>query len=104
MTCSLYQLTRDLIADLDDNREDILSSVFPEDLLHEYVDTIVPVYHSDLADCLAADNSLSQVDDPSWLPEGATVWQIIAVAISEQLSAAAYEWLDEARWLSIDNN
>ena len=96
MTSNLYQLTRDLIADLEDNREEILSSVFPEDLLHEYVDSIVPVYYADLASCLAADISLGEVDDPSWLPEGATVWQIIAVAISEQLSAAAYEWLEEA--------
>lgn len=95
MTCNLYQLTRDLTAALDDNREDILSSVFPEDLLHEYVDSIIPVYYVDLADCLSADISLGQVDDPSWLPEGATVWQIIAVAISEQLSAAAYEWLED---------
>ena len=96
MTCNLYQLTRDLISVLDDNRADILDNVFPEDLLHEYVDSIVPVYYRDLADCLAADISLAQVDDPSWLPEGATVWQIIAVAISEQLTAAAYEWLEEA--------
>ena len=96
MTCNLYQLTRDLISVLDDNRADILDNVFPEDLLHEYVDSIVPVYYGDLASCLANDISLGEVDDASWLPEGATVWQIIAVAISEQLTAAAYEWLEEA--------
>lgn len=97
MTCDINQLTEDLITELDEMAQEILEAVHPEDLLTERADAWVPIYYGDLADCLAADTSLAQVDDPGLLPADTYVWQIISIAIFERLQAAAYEWLEEAQ-------
>ena len=41
---NMYQLEKNLIDELNDNKEEILKN---EDLLHEYVDSHVPVYNYD---------------------------------------------------------
>ena len=41
---NMYQLEKNLIDELNDNKEEILEN---EDLLHEYVDSNVPVYNYD---------------------------------------------------------
>lgn len=97
MTCDIDQLTEDLIADLNERAAEILEAVHPEDLLTERAHAWVPIYYGDLADCLAADTSLAQVDDPGLMGPGPTVWEIIELAIFERLQAAAYEWLEEAQ-------
>ena len=42
---NIYQLEQNLIRDLNDNKDQILKN---EDLLSEYVESVVPVYNYDL--------------------------------------------------------
>ena len=95
MTTTLRTLTRDLIAALDADKDTIQNADYPDDMLHEYVDSTIPVYNWELAECLADNPSLAYPDDECLLPEKANVWQILMVSISEQLSHVAYEWLEE---------
>lgn len=92
---TLRTLTRDLIARLDADLDTIQNADYPDDLMHEYVDSTVPVYNWELAECLADNPSLADVEDRGLLSENANVWQILRVSISEQLSYVAYEWLEE---------
>ena len=41
---SLWHITQDLIAELEDNKEEILEHKYPQDLVSEYVDSNVSVY------------------------------------------------------------
>tara|TARA_B100000963_G_C22555250_1_gene638747 strand:+ start:371 stop:754 length:384 start_codon:yes stop_codon:yes gene_type:complete len=44
---SLYHITQDLIAELEDNKEEILEHKYPQDLVSEYVDSNISVYTYD---------------------------------------------------------
>jgi len=90
---TFYEVIQNLKQDLNDNKADILKNPYPEDRLHEYVDTNIPVYYSDQIDCLASDHDLASVSDEGLLPENATVYDIIVASMYENLSSVAYEWL-----------
>ena len=97
MTTSLYTLTNDLIETLNDSRDEICGDAYPSDMLHEYVDLAVPVYNSELAECLADNNDLGCSGDLASCIENATVWQVISANIYEELSNAAHDWLEDAQ-------
>ena len=41
---SLYHITQDLIAELEDHKEEILEHEYPQDLVSQYVDSNISVY------------------------------------------------------------
>jgi hypothetical protein len=60
-------------------------------------DNHVPIYYAEIAQCLADDTSLAELEDEG-LAEGVTdVFKRIQIAIYERLSNVAYEWLYEAQ-------
>lgn len=94
---NMYQLERDLISALEDEKLDILLDSYPEDRISEMADSHVPIYYSELAQCLADDTSLAELEDEG-LAEGVTdVFKRIQIAIYERLSNVAYQWLYEAQ-------
>ena len=97
MTTTLRTLTNDLIETLNDSRDEICGDVHPSDMLHEYVDSAVPVYYHELAECLADDTNLGFPGEFASCTENATVWQIISLNIYEELSHAAHGWLEDAQ-------
>ena len=101
---TLRTLTRDLIASLDADKDTIQTAAYPDDLIHEYVDSTIPVYNWELAECRADNPSLAYPDDEGLLPEKANVWQILMVSISEQLTHVAYEWLEDNFDEGFDNS
>jgi hypothetical protein len=93
----MSELIADFIDTLNHDRDDILDSRYPEDRLHEEADSAVPIYNSTLAELLADDQSLAQVDDPGLVSEDADIWKRIQVAIYERLLQEGHEWLREAK-------
>ena len=97
MTTSLYTLTNDLIETLNEFRNEICGDAYPSDMLHEYVDQAVPVYYSELAECLADNTDLGFPGELASCINDATVWQVISSNIYEELSNAAHDWLEDAQ-------
>jgi hypothetical protein len=94
---NMYSLERDLIDSLESEKLDILLADYPEDYITEMADNHVPIYYSDIAQCLADDTSLAELEDEG-LAEGVTdVFKRIQIAIYERLSNVAYQWLYEAQ-------
>ncbi|MEY4718975.1 MAG: mimic ocr, partial [Pseudomonadota bacterium] len=86
-----------LISALEDEKLDILLDSYPEDRISEMADSRVPIYYSELAQCLADDTSLAELEDEG-LAEGVTdVFKRIQIAIYERLSGVAYQWLSEVQ-------
>ena len=94
--CSVWQLQRDLLDTLADMRDEIFEAAHPEDLLHEVCDSVVPIYYSQLAECLAEDISLAYPDDNIFgASDEIDVWKILQWTIYERLNAVAHQWLAE---------
>jgi len=91
----MYQLEKNLIDELNDNKKEILENEYPSELITEYVDGWIPVYNGDLIEVLNSDHTLAYVDDEGLLPENPDVHSIIRTAIYERLIGVAYEWLNE---------
>lgn len=91
-TYTIDRCIENLVEGLESSRDEILSSMYPEDLLHEIVDGCVPIYNTDRVACLMSDLSLAEPDDPS-VCEGMDVFSMLGVAIYERLSERAHEWL-----------
>lgn len=93
-----FEIVKDgLLIALEESKDEIFDNQYPEDVLHEIVDSNVPIYHSDLADILSGDTSFAFVEDAGLLPEHPDVFQIISVSIYEKLSDIAYLWFEENR-------
>ncbi len=94
---NMYSLERDLINSLESEKLDILLADYPEDYITEMADNHVPIYYSAIAQCLADDTSLAELEDDG-LAEGVTdVFKRIQIAIYERLSNVAHHWLYEAQ-------
>ena len=94
---NMYILERDLINSLESEKLDILLADYPEDYVTEMADNHVPIYYSDIAQCLADETSLAELEDEG-LAEGVTdVFKRIQIAIYERLSNVANQWLYEAQ-------
>lgn len=89
----LQKLIEDMLNELEENKEAIVPSDYPEDMIFEIVDAWIPVYYYDLSQMLAEDNSLAEVDDVGLLSEKPTVWNILTTAVYERLSTEAHQWL-----------
>tara|TARA_R110002020_G_scaffold438919_1_gene649392 strand:+ start:311 stop:691 length:381 start_codon:yes stop_codon:yes gene_type:complete len=88
---SLWHITKDLIQELENNKEYILEDGYPEDLVLEYVDSNISVYTYDQYMIYA--NNYTDLDI-----EGTDIEDIqgaIVYAIYEYLSSKAHSWLFE---------
>ena len=92
---TMYQLEKDLIEELNENKKEILEHEYPSDLITEYADGYVPIYNGDLIDVLGSDHTLSEVDDPGLLNQNPNVHDIIRTAVYERLISTAYQWLND---------
>ena len=92
---SLYTIEQDLIAELEDNKEEILES--KGDYLHEYIDGNISVYTYDQIRIYADNNEL-------WFMTsglgGETVQEQIVDVIYEHLSGVAWEWYNKQQELN----
>ena len=88
---SMYQLEKNLVDELNDNKDEILEN---DDLLHEYVDSNIPVYNFDLLQ-LACDDLWLGYPNESGLSEGSdNAYDIIKSNVYEKLNEAAHDWLN----------
>ena len=106
--CSIYALIESLHSSLDDERQELLDDVYADDRLHEIVDGTVPVYYSELAECLQSDHTLGFIEDEGLLAIYAddlhqrssidlSVFKFLMTTIFERLMQEAQEWLDEQK-------
>lgn len=92
---TMLQITNNMLAELHDECADILAQKYPEDVLNEYVDRAVPVYHSQLLSLLNDQPNLAYgPNDSGLLCANPSVWGIISAAVYEQLHDYATSWLD----------
>jgi len=94
---TIYQLEKNLIDDLNENKKEIINSVYPEDLISEYVDNWIPIYNSDLIEVLSSDHNLAYVNDVGLLPENPNVHDIIKSSIYEKLNRVGFDWFIQNR-------
>lgn len=90
---SLWHITKDLIQELENNKEYILEDEYPEDLVSEYVDSNISVYTYDQYMIYA--NNYTDLDI-----EGTDIEDMqgaIVYAIYEYLSSEAHAWLNEQK-------
>tara|TARA_Y100001938_G_scaffold120059_1_gene166557 strand:- start:181 stop:495 length:315 start_codon:yes stop_codon:yes gene_type:complete len=89
---NMYQLEKNLIDELNDNKEEILKN---EDLLHEYVYSHIPVYNYDRL-LLACDDLWLGYPSESGISEGCdNAYDIIAHNVYEKLMEVAHSWLND---------
>ena len=91
MRTDIRELEQDIADNVALDFEDIISSDYPTDRLHEIADYGVPIYNYELAQMLANDFTLAYVDDEGCVEGVTDVFKIISFAIYERLLAAAYE-------------
>lgn len=90
-----YQIEEELREAVKQEFPEILDERYYQDRLTELADSHIPVYYSNLIDCLADNHNLAEVDDSGLLPENPSVYQIISTAMYEALSQVANEAYDE---------
>ena len=97
---SMYQLEKNLVDELNDNKEEILGN---EDLLHEYVDSHVPVYNYDRL-LLACDDLWLGYPSESGVSGGCdNAYDIIAHNVYEKLMEVAQEWFNDCKVMEAEN-
>tara|TARA_R100000353_G_scaffold12135_2_gene12615 strand:+ start:3928 stop:4332 length:405 start_codon:yes stop_codon:yes gene_type:complete len=89
---SLYHITQDLIAELEDKKEEILEHAYPQDLVSEYVDSNISVYTYDQIMIFANNNELWHRTDEFGADD---INQQIVGAIYSYLTEQADAWLFE---------
>ena len=97
MSTDIRELEQNIADNVALDFEDIISSDYPTDRLHEIADYGVPLYNYELAQMLANDFTLAYVDDEGLVVGFTDVFRIISVSIYERLSVAAYEAFEELK-------
>ena len=98
----LEQLEKDLLERLDCDMKYILAEQYPEDMLHDYVDSAVPIHDHELLQVFFEEGSNLTIHDHQGLWEYdksltpfMNVTKLIQTGIYCYLSQAAFKWLDE---------
>ena len=97
----LEQLERDLLKQLDYEMKYILAEQYPGDMLHDYIDSAVPIHNHELLQTFFEEGSdLTIHDQGLWeydksLTPFMNVTKLIQTGIYCYLSQAAFKWLDE---------
>lgn len=86
---TMQSLQEDIDSELKDRFDDFYEDRCPD--FAELVDGHIPVYNCDLLSALQSDHSLASVDDRGLLPENPDVYDIIRMAMYEQLRSYAYQ-------------
>jgi hypothetical protein len=97
---TLRWLIEDFKDTLEQEKKEILSSDYPDDLLHEYADSAVPVYNWDLAQLLANNQELAFPDEPTLVADSGddfNIFKIIMFSVYERLLEAGHEWFNEQK-------
>jgi len=89
---NIYTLEQNLIEELNDHKEEILESTYPDDLINEYADNWIPIYHYDLLEVAQSDLTLGHVHE-SDIGEG-DVYKQLQWSIYERLICVGHRWLD----------
>ena len=97
MSTDIRELEQDITDNVALDFEDIVFSDYPTDRLHEIADYGVPLYHYELAQCLASDVTLAYIDDDDCLQGATDMFKRISFAIYERLLAAANEAFEELK-------
>ena len=87
---SLWHITKDLLDELEDNKEEILEHEYPQDLVSEYVDSNISVYTYDQIMIFANNNDLWHRTDEFGADD---INQKIVGAIYSYLAEEADVWL-----------
>ena len=90
---NIYTLEQNLIEELNDNKEDILESKYPEDLIYEYAYSWVPIYNYDLLEVVQSDFTLGYEasDDIT----SGDIFNKISLAIYYRLTDVGNQWLQD---------
>ncbi len=97
MGTTIAQLKTEMEEQIHDEAQDMYDSRDPEDRIHEYADSTVPVYNADRLECLTDDNSLAYLDDTGLVADDADIYTRIGVAIYEQLLQHGYTYWEEIK-------
>ena len=94
MTKTMYELKKDLIEELNDNKQEILEN---DELIYEFVDSNVPIMNYDLLK-LACDDLYLGFPDEEGISESAdNAYDIIKANVYCELMTEAHTWLDLAQ-------
>jgi DNA-binding PadR family transcriptional regulator len=90
---NIYTLEQNLIEELNDNKEEILNSSYPEDLINDYADGWIPIYNWDVLETAQSDlYLLNEADEDE---TGGSIIQKIQTAIYYRLTDAGNKWLQD---------
>jgi len=89
----IYTLEQNLIEELNDNKEEILESIYPDDLIQSYADSWVPIYNYDLLKVAQSDLTLGYTHDSDF-NEAESIYDILTWSIYERLIDVGHRWLD----------
>ena len=90
MTKTMYELKKDLIEELNDNKQEILEN---DELIYEFVDSNVPIMNYDLLKLACDDLWLGYKTEEQEEMKAENSYDIIKWNIYEKLSEIAYKWL-----------
>ena len=96
---TLNDIVNNMLEELNDNKEEIFESDYPEDAVHEYADSHVPLWSATLFGILHDEGpALDMSDSGLWEYDSAkgafeNVENLIQVCIYEKLSNRAFEWI-----------
>ena len=97
MSTDIRELEQDIADNIALDFEDILASDYPTDRLHEIAEYGIPLYHYELAQCLASDVTLAYAEDVDCLEGVTDMFKRIAFAIYERLLIAASDAYEELK-------
>lgn len=97
MGTTIRQLETEMEEQIHDDARDMFDSTDPEDRIHEYADSTVPVYNADRLECLTDDHTLAYLDDTGLVADDADIYTRIGVAIYERLLQHGYKHWSEVK-------
>lgn len=89
----IYTLEQNLIAELNDNKEEILNSSYPEDFIHDYADGWIPIYNYDVLETVQSDMYL--ISEAEELESDSGIIGKLQYAIYSRLLEAGCKWLQD---------
>jgi len=91
---TIEELKQDLLEELNDRKDEILGSEYPEDIIHEIVDSHVPVYTQSILKVVMSDLDLAFIVPEVRGGNGSDcAVNILIGVIYEELREVADEWL-----------
>jgi len=86
-----YELEKELRVEIKDRTQEIKEHKYPEDILHEIVDAIVPIYNSELLEIALDNMSVCFAEDEGLYSNDMDIFKRLQIGIYEQLLPIAHE-------------